>query len=165
MKPPLRLLLSGLFGLFTAANACAQDTAPVFRGQTLDGRAFDLERHRGRVVLVMLWRTDCAVCLDKMRELRANAEGWKSAPFDLVLVNLDPTVIDAATYDRVRREVTAPAPHLYSVWQGHAGVPADWQAARRLPLTLVIDRQGRIVGRHEGRVPPEVWNQVADLLP
>lgn len=165
MTALLRLCLLSLTALLLPATAVAQPVAPSFSGQTLEGLPFDLARHKGRVVMVMLWRTDCAVCLDKMPELRANAAGWKASPFDLVLVNLDRTGDDAMAYDRLRRQTTAPAPHLYSFWRGDVRLPAEWAAPARLPVTLIIDAKGRITDRFEGRVPPEVWNRVADLMP
>lgn len=165
MTSALRLLLAFLLCLGAAGVAAAQGAVPVLQGQTLDGRAYDLAQRRGRVVMVVLWRTDCAVCLSKMPELRANAAGWQSAPFDLVLVNLDREATDAGYYDRLRLALTGPAAQTFSLWQGQARLPAEWRAPPRLPLTLVIDREGRLAARHEGRVPPEVWNAVADLLP
>lgn len=165
MTSALRLLLLIMACLGAEGIAFAQDAGPELIGETLDGRTYDLAQQRGRVVMVVLWRTDCAVCLSKMPELRANAAGWRSAPFDLVLVNLDREPADARHYDRLRRELSGPAAQTFSLWQGQARLPAEWRAPSRLPLTLVVDLEGRIAARHEGRVPPEVWNAVADLLP
>jgi hypothetical protein len=127
---------------------------------------FDLARRSGRVVMVMLWRTDCAVCLSKMRELRANALGWKDKPFDLVLLSLDPQSADTESYDRARRQVASAEGPVWSFWQGHVQMPPAWRSGHtRLPVTLIFDTQGHQAARHEGRVPAEVWDQVADLLP
>lgn len=138
---------------------------PTFSGTTLEGQPFNLDAQRGRVVLVLLWRTDCAVCLSKMPELRANALGWKGKPFDLVTVSLDARSADTESYDRTRRQVAAAEGPVWSFWQGQTQMPDDWRKAGRVPVTLVIDREGRIAARHEGRVPAEVWDSVADLLP
>ena len=43
--------------------------------------------------------------------------------------------------------------------------PAAWAAGARLPVTLVFDTRGVLKARHEGRVPPDVWDEVAELLP
>jgi peroxiredoxin len=143
----------------------AQEVAPPFSGTTLDGKTFDLAQQRGRVVLLLLWRTDCPVCLSAMRELRANALGWKDAPFDLAIVNLDVRSADAEAYDRARRQVAASEGPVLSFWQGYARMPEALRNTAKVPLTLVIDRDGKVAARHEGRLPPELWNQVADLLP
>ena len=58
------------------------------------------ERLRGQVVLVFYWSTDCAVCRDKMPELRANLAGWQAATFTLLGVNMD----DRSSDDLVRYE-------------------------------------------------------------
>ncbi len=165
MTSARRLIFLGLFWIFAPATVLAQDTLPQLRGHTLDGRNFDLARQRGRVVMVVLWRTDCAVCLDKMPELRANALGWKAAPFDLLLVNLDPTSTDVQTYDRLRRLAAAADGPLLSFWRGDVEMPEAWRTPGRVPTTLVIDRDGRVAARHAGRVPAEAWDKVADLLP
>ncbi len=159
----LRHLL--LWALLCAGAAWAQGTPPAFSGTTFDGQRYELAQRRGRVVMVVLWRTDCAVCLNKLPELRTNAQGWKAAPFDLVLVNLDASPADAESYDRARRTVSGGEPMVFSFWQGNSVLPPEWRGPGRLPRTLVIDREGKINTTHEGRVPAEVWNQVADLLP
>lgn len=149
-----------------AAPSSAAVAAPaVLRGPSLEGKAFDLAAQRGRVVMVVLWRTDCAVCLNKMPELRANAQGWKNKPFDLVTVSLDTQRTDAQTYDRLRRQVSGADGPLWSFWHGDVEWTASWAAKARLPVTLIFDDKGVLKARHEGRVPASVWDDLADLLP
>ena len=153
-------------GAASAGNALpSHESASPHGGTALDGQAFPLRPSDGRVRVVMFWRTDCAVCLSKMPELRANAEGWRKQAFELVLINTDPRRDDALAYDRLRRDLSAGQGPLRSVWLGDVRLPPGWQAKGRLPLTLVIDRHGRVAARHEGRVPPGLWDEVADLLP
>ena len=173
MKSRARLLVLATLMLVSCLPTRAQDRAqsraleisPTLSGMSLDGRAFSLAQQRGRVVMVVLWRTDCVVCLSKMPELRANALGWKDKPFDLVTVSLDTHRDDTESYDRTRRQVAAAAGPMWSFWQGQVQMAENWRRSSRLPVTLVIDREGRVVARHEGRVPADVWDSVADLLP
>lgn len=143
----------------------AEAPAPPLSGSTFDGRPFDLAQRRGRVVMLVLWRTDCAVCLSKMPELRANAAGWATKPFDLVTVNLDPRREDALAYEAALRQTGAARLPMWTLWHGNLRLPAEWQQPARLPVLLLIDAEGRLVKRHEGRVPPEAWDEVAELLP
>jgi len=138
---------------------------PRFSGTTLDGRSYALAQRRGRVVMLMLWRTDCAVCLSKMPELRANAAGWQGKPFDLVTLSLDPKRADALTYEQARQATGAARTPLWNLWHGDTRLPADWLQAAKLPVLLLFDVDGQLVKRHEGRVPPEAWDDVAELLP
>ncbi|OYT87226.1 MAG: redoxin [Burkholderiales bacterium PBB6] len=171
MKPHLLLAALLLIAIATAtapatiAHAAEPVAAPTFAGTTLEGQRYDLGARRGRVVMAVLWRSDCPVCIDKLPELRANAQGWKTAPLDLVLINLDTSKSDAQTYERLRRQVAPGEQSVYSFWQGEVQLPAAWRTADRLPHTLIIDRDGKVAATFQGRIPPGAWNQVADLLP
>ena len=33
------------------------------------------------------------------------------------------------------------------------------------PLTLVLNTKGQVIARHEGRIAPEAWDDVAEALP
>jgi thiol-disulfide isomerase/thioredoxin len=149
-------------GTASAAGSSADDG---YGGTALDGQPFQLRLGDGRVRVLMFWRTDCAVCLSKMPELRANAQGWRKQPFDLVLINTDTRREDATAYDRLRRDLSAGQGPLISAWAGDVRLPPAWNTRGRMPLTLVLDGQGRVAARHEGRVPPGLWDEVADLLP
>ena len=165
MKLCARLPVLATLMVLACLPARAQEPSPAFTGTSLEGKTFNLAQQRGRVVMVVLWRTDCAVCLNKMPELRANALGWKGKPFDLVTLSVDPKRADADSYDRARRLVASDAGPVWSVWQGDVQWPAAWAAVARLPVTLIFDREGMLKARHEGRVPPDVWDEVAELLP
>ena len=177
---PGRIVLMGMgfASLLTLVPAMAQAPVPsasaplaaavgagVLRGKSFEGKAFDLAAQRGRVVMVVLWRTDCAVCLNKMPELRANALGWKNKPFDLVTLSLDPRRADAQAYDSARRLVAASEGPVWSFWHGDVDWSSHWATRARLPVTLIFDGNGMLKARHEGRVPPDVWDDVAELLP
>ena len=161
----VRLLLTALMLVATLASGAEPTVAPTFAGAMLDGQRYELAARRGRVVMVVLWRSDCPVCLDKLPELRANAQGWKAAPFDLVLINLDASPADVESYERVRRVVAPGEQSVFSFWHGQVQMPVAWRSGDRMPYTLIIDREGAVAARHQGRIPPAAWNQVADLLP
>ena len=133
-------------------------------GRTLDGRAFDLRALRGRVVLVVAWSTDCAVCRDKMPELRSNAAGWRDQPFSLVLLSMDRRRQDAADYEAILARTLAPGQRLTSMWIGDMVTATGLSRRDPRPATWLLDRQGRVVQQWTGRIAPEAWDQIADLL-
>ena len=150
--------------------AGAQGPAPqVFslQGQAANGQAFDLARQRGRVVMLVYWDTGCAVCRSKLPELRRNLLGWKDKAFDLVTISLDRREADWRQYEQLQTATQSEAAQRgVALWAGAPGFRhslADKPA--RLPLTLVIDTDGRVRQRYEGRVAPEAWDLVAELLP
>jgi len=70
------------FFLALALLACSVGAQPLpsVQGTTFQGKPFNLASLKGKVVLLMFWSTDCAVCRDKMPELRLNYEAGKPNP-------------------------------------------------------------------------------------
>jgi thiol-disulfide isomerase/thioredoxin len=161
MRIIVLLLLLG-----AAVGARAEGEPFQLSGITLAGRPYSTDAQRGKVLMLFYWSTDCAVCRSKMAELRANAQGWRGKPFELVLVSEDRRRTDLSAYDNAWKATQDPALHPPSLWAGEAGF-ADSLKRRpnRLPLTIVLDAQGVERARFEGRIPADAWDAVADLLP
>lgn len=153
--------LTGL-SLLTVAKA---QTAPVqLRGQTLEEQAFDISKLRGKVVLVVFWSTSCAVCRDKMAELRANYEGWSDKPFEMVLVNTDRRFQDLQAYEAII-ELTVPRKLRFpQLWAGQTAYVDNLGAQSMLPATFLVGKDGQVRKTYIGRIPPEAWDDIADLL-
>ena len=149
-----------------ASGPAAAGPAVRLAGKALDGNAFDLAQWSGKVVMVFYWNTSCVVCLEKMPELRANAAGWRAKPFVLVLVSTDRRRADVEAYMRTVQAIEPDAVKFPLLWAGEAGY-RDTVAARKehLPLTVVLDTRGQVANRIEGRMAPEAWDRVADLMP
>lgn len=151
--------------LLVSTLAAAQTPWRV-QGPTLAGASFDSATHRGKVLMVFHWSTECAVCRSKLPELRANAQGWRDKPFELVLVSEDRRRTDAVAYEQAWRATQQAGIHTPILWSGEPGYADPLKSRpRQLPLTLVLDAQGIERARFEGRIPPEAWDAVADLLP
>lgn len=153
--------------LSIAPHAAEPEAPPLaLKGKTLDGRSVDLGQLRGKVVMVFFWSTECAVCLQKMPELRANAAGWRGKPFELVLVSTDRRRTDVEQYAQAVRQIEPNAPALATLWTGDASYADSLgSAAKRVPLTFVLDTKGKVAKRLEGRISAESWDDVAALMP
>ena len=159
-------LVSVLLGTLLAspwslAHAQAQPPSAPFQVQATNpqGERFLTQDLKGKVAVVFYWSTSCAVCRDSLPEMRANLAGWKSKPFALVTVNLDRRKDDWLAYENLVNLTQMPGKNLITLRQDDA-VPAP----AKLPLTLLVDAKGNVVARYEGRVAPEVWDSVADLM-
>lgn len=113
---------------------------------------------RDRVVVLFVWSTNCAVCRSALPELRANAAGWSGKPFSLYLLNVDSEKAQWQAYEDLVTRTAKPSGNLQSLWLGPLTAPL------RLPLTMVVDSQGRVQSRFEGRMAPQAWDTVAELL-
>lgn len=150
-----------------AAPARAQAPAaspPVIEGRTVEGQPFKLSGLRGKVVLVMYWSTGCAVCRDKMPELRQNYEGWKGKPFEMVLVSTDRRMQDLDDYERIISRTVPLQQRFVQLWSGEAGYKDNQGKPAQLPTAFLVDKSGKIVERYQGRIPAEAWDKIAELL-
>jgi len=125
-----------------------------------NGQRFNTGTLDGTVTVAFFWNSNCAVCRDSLPELRANLAGWRDKPFALVTVNVDRNPADWQAYERILGQTQTPPKGLFALRQDAAvSTPA------KLPLTLLVNAQGQVVARFEGRLAPEAWDGVADLIP
>lgn len=145
--------------LLCGASAQAQSAAApplLTQATTLEGASFDQSALKGKVVMLFYWSTRCAVCRSHLPELRANMLGWRNKPFVLVTVNVDNDATEWRAYEHLVTQTQSARPVV--LW-------SPGQVAAKLPLTLVLDTNGKVFARHEGRIAPEAWDAVAEILP
>jgi len=163
--PPFAAICLAMACLWGVAHAqAAPPGAPQVEGRTIDGTPFSLASQRGKVVLLMLWSTGCAVCRDKMPELRQNYEGWAGKPFELVLVSTDSKVQDVFAYEQIISRTVPLRQRFVQLWAGEPGYRDNLGRPARLPAAWLIDKTGKVVERYSGRIPPEAWDRIAELL-
>lgn len=153
-------------GVASASAPAAAVPAPALRveGKTLEGQPFTLASQRGKVVLVMLWSTGCAVCRDKMPELRQNYEGWAGKPFELVLISADRKVQDLLAYEQIINRTVPLKQRFVQLWAGDPGHQDNLGRPAQLPAAWLVDKNGKVVERYSGRIPAEAWDKIAELL-
>lgn len=160
-----RRLLAGaaLSMLGSTALAQAPKRAHLI-GTTLDGRAYDMHQDEGKAMLVFFWSTNCAVCRDKMPELRANYEAWRDKGFQLVAVSVDREFAALKSYDSVVNRMVSPAQKFPLLWRGDAAHSDSFGAITHTPTSFILDRQAREVKQIRGRIDPALWDDMAELV-
>jgi len=138
--------------------------APTLTASTANGQAVNLADLRGQVVLVMVWATNCPVCLSKMPEFRANLAGWAQQGFQIVSINTDRQQQPLLTWEAARQAIVPKAQQWPSVWAHAPGFATNLPVDMQLPALYVIDRQGKLRLHASGRVPAHVWDTIAELL-
>jgi len=104
------------------------------------------------------------VCRDKMHEMRANLAGWQQQPFTLLGVNMDARRQDLSSYETLLRQTIPAAQRLRSIWAADPFFVNSLGPPTLLPSSALIDKDGRLVERYSGRIPPEAWDRIAELL-
>jgi thiol-disulfide isomerase/thioredoxin len=115
-----------------------------------NGAALSLGQWKGRVVLVNLWATWCAPCRKEMPALAALESEMGSKDFEVIAISVDRKGLEASA--RFLSEVGASALKLYADPSTDALTKLQ---AVGLPASILIDRQGREIGRLLG---PAEWN-------
>jgi thiol-disulfide isomerase/thioredoxin len=114
-----------------------------------DGR-FSLEDYRGKVVLLNLWATWCAPCLNEMPTLDRLKAELGSDDFEVLAVSIDRGEIEKS---RIFLDRTG-AQHLALLVDETHELNFAFKAYT-LPTTLLLDREGRLIGRIVGDT---VWD-------
>lgn len=112
-----------------------------------DGRRADLADFKGRLVLLNLWATWCGPCVKEMPSLDRLQAQLGGDAFQVVALSLD----------RGGRDVVAPfyertGVKNLSLFLDPASGAMQTLGLRGLPTTLLIDQEGRELGRVEGAV-------------
>ena len=133
----LTLLGIGWAACMALPTAHADATHPELKVETLEHGSYDLATRRGNWVLVNFWATWCAPCLKEMPELDAfDAEHANAEVIGLAWEEIE--VADLRAFLKTR-PVRYPIAQV-DVYQP----PADLPTPRGLPLSLLIDPEGRV---------------------
>lgn len=114
-----------------------------------DGKPVKLSDWKGRVVLVNLWATWCAPCRKEMPDLASLQKELGSDQFEVVAISVDRKGAEASA--AFLEETGADNLRLYV--EPSTRIVTDFQSPG-LPATILIDRQGREIGRLLG---PAHW--------
>jgi cytochrome c-type biogenesis protein len=121
-----------------AANANFQP-APDVELQTLEGHPFHLTDLRGRVVLLNFWATWCIPCRAEIPEFNAMQRALKPRGLEVVGISTSP----GDTVDAIR-DFQRELPQEYTVLRGPEEIGVKFGNGPGLPVTYLIDRDGRI---------------------
>lgn len=177
-----RLALAGL--LLLALQACGQQSAQDSEGTATsragftvwsepkpvpavsfidgDGTPRSLADFQGKVVLLNVWATWCGPCREEMPTLDRLQEQLGGADFAVVALSVDQA--GAQVVRDFYREVGVRHLALYNDSSAQAAIDLN---AVGLPTTLLLDRQGREIGRKLGAAEwdsPEVVDYLREVI-
>ncbi len=128
------LLLSGLIGL-VLAEPRLQERAPPLTVTISDGRDFDLDAMRGKVVLVVFWATWCGPCLEEMPALEKYYREHKADGFEVIALSIDKPGNRSKAF-RVLAKLSFPGAMLSDASRNGFGMP------EAVPVSYLVDGQG-----------------------
>jgi thiol-disulfide isomerase/thioredoxin len=136
------------------ARAARPKPVPELRFNDANGRAHTLADFRGKLVLLNIWATWCEPCREEMPALDRLQVRLGGERFQVLALSVDQA--GPAIARKFYAETGIKALPLYIDPTAKAAFTVE---AAGLPASLLIDRQGREIGRHLGAVKwdePEV---------
>jgi len=135
---PLGIVLAAMMIAFSPASVLRQETkAPQFELKDLDGRTVRLSDYQGKVVLINFWATWCPPCRAEMPDLvRLQREHGK----DLQIIGVTYPPEKKARVRRFARSLKV----NYPIILGTREIKARFSSEETLPLTVVINRDGKV---------------------
>jgi thiol-disulfide isomerase/thioredoxin len=124
----------------------------------LTGKKIGLKHYRGKVVLLNFWATWCAPCQLELPTFESWQKTYGAEGLQVLAVSMDDG--DAPVQRTVRRL------HLsYPVMMGNAKLGEKYGGVLGLPVTFLIDRDGRVAAKIKGEADMHAMeSQLKELL-
>ena len=121
------------------------NTAPSFAIKTTDGKRIALSEYQGKVILLNFWATWCGPCQTEMPRFVRFQREYSARGFQVIGISMDDS-------DAPVRTFISKLKLNYPISMGDAKLAESYGGILGLPITLLIDRTGRIAKRYEGAV-------------
>ena len=148
------VLLSSSSGLTaTIPPAEARKKTPAFVLSDANGSPVRLSDYKGKVVVIDFWATWCTGCKVEIPWFMEFQEKYKSRGLATI-----GAAMDDEGWEKVRPYINE-HPFNYPIVAGNVAALAKTFKITGLPLTILIDRKGKIVDAHAGVVDKDAWEQ------
>lgn len=132
-----------------------QTAVPIdnFEFRTADQKKITLADFKGKIVLVNVWATWCAPCVAEMPALDALQAAFADEPFEVVAISTDYKGVPAIKNFFAKHDI-----ENLNVYNDRSLKISQELAGGILPTTVLLNRQGREMGRIAG---PAEWDSPA----
>ncbi len=129
---------------------------------TADGKPFDIERYKGKVVLVDFWASWCGPCLQEIPNIEAVYNAKNKDGFEVVGVNLDTERSKLDGFLASKKLLWTTYVSNDPAAQGFESPLAKNIGISAIPFIAVIGKDGNVAAIHVRG--PRLENKIAELL-
>jgi thiol-disulfide isomerase/thioredoxin len=155
-------VIAGASAVYYASSSPANGTkgreVPDLQFQDGTGRTHSLAEFRGRVVLLNIWATWCAPCREEMPALDRLEAKLGGPDFDVVALS-----IDRQGTEVVRKFFADVGVKSLRIYIDPSAQAMSRVGAVGVPMTLLIDQDGREIGRRAGPAKWDAARSIEDL--
>ncbi len=170
----MRLSLAVITGLLgVTLTTCGQALAPSvgsgtlavgapgidFTASTLDGTTVRLSGLRGHPVLINFWATWCAACRSEMPAIQRTWDQYHRRGLEVLAVDFR-----EADRDAIRRFLEAAGVRYGSALDPDGTIAQAYGVTFGLPVSVFVDRSGRVALIQTGPMTPDFINQTVTGL-
>lgn len=124
--------------------------APPFLLRDLDGNLISTASWQGKVVLLNFWATWCPPCREEIPELIELANKYKN---DLLIIGIS---MDDGPPEEVKQFAQS-AGINYPIVMRSRELVGEYGGVPALPTSFVVNKDGKVVQKHEGLFSPELY--------
>jgi peroxiredoxin len=139
------LLAAGAAQKAPAAESLLHKKAPEFVLMGLDHKSVNLAAYRGKVVLLNFWATWCAPCQFEMPRFAVWQAKYGSRGLQVIGISMDDD-------PQAARSLSKKLGLNYPVAMGDEKLGRLYGGVLGLPLSYLIDRQGKVRAQFQGEV-------------
>ncbi len=133
------IVFAVLMIVFAPGSVFGQERkAPQFELRDLNGRMVRLSDYRGKVVLINFWATWCPPCRAEMPDLVRFQRQYRKRGLQIIGITYEPE--NKASVRRFARNLKV----NYPIILGSPQIKARFSSEETLPLTVVINRDGKV---------------------
>ena len=143
-------LAAGLFGCSAQLHA---DAPPAWTLKDLNGKDVSLSDFKGKVVVLDIWATWCPPCRAEIPHFIELQDEYKDKGVTVVGMSVDSTGPEAVAKFVQENKMN------YPIVMADEATATAYSADQGIPLTIVIDKNGQVVGRHLGLTDKETFEE------
>jgi len=149
--------------LFSHAFSQERPEAYNFSAKDLNGKVRALDEFNGKVVLLLIWSTNCPICRSEINQFNELARKYKDKDITFIAMSIEP---EKRVSDFLRKN---PLEYLVLISGfdgiiGYADIGSDGRFYLAYPTYFLIDKKGRVALKDRGRGKTEKISLVIDKL-
>ena len=106
------------------------------------GRTIDISKQKGKVLFINFWATWCPPCIQEMPSINTLKKQLNKKDILFLMVDVDDNYKKSSKFMEKNK-------YDLPVYTAVSSVPQEFLSGS-IPTTVIIDKEGKVVGRHEG---------------